>query len=66
VLLLAPYLGGEWVSANLGFGFVFLLAASGAVVLGFYVVRAESRKRAQEVAELEQAARAEGQPEEHS
>jgi hypothetical protein len=56
---------GEWVPANLGFGLVFLIAASVAVVLGVIVVRCEERKRAREVAELDQAAAAEGQSEEH-
>jgi hypothetical protein len=50
---LVGYLAGEWVTANLGFGLVFLVAASGCFGLGVYVIRAERRRRAQELAELE-------------
>ena len=59
------YLAGEWVTANLGFGVVFLIAATACVVLGAYVVRADRRNRAHELAELEEAARAEGHTQEH-
>jgi hypothetical protein len=59
------YLAGEWVTANLGFGLVFLVAASACVGLGAYVVRADRRNRAREMAELEEAARAEGRVQEH-
>ena len=57
---------GEWVPANLGFGAVFLIAALGCVGLGWWVVRGDRINRAREMAELEEAARAEGHAEEHS
>jgi hypothetical protein len=59
------YLAGEWVTANLGFGTVFLIAAIGCVALGWWVVRGDRRNRSREMADLEEAARAEGHSEEH-
>ena len=62
---LAVYLG-EWVTANLGFGTVFLIAALGCVGLGWWVVRGARLNRAREMSDLDEAARAEGHGEEHS
>jgi hypothetical protein len=44
---------------------VFLIAALGCVGLGWWVIRGDRLNRAREMAELEEAARAEGQAEEH-
>ena len=51
------------MSANLGFGLVFLVAALGCVGLGWWVIRGDRINRAREMAQLDQAAVAEGHPE---
>ena len=46
------YLYGEWWSANLLFGIVFLAAAFGVAGIGFWVIRHDRLNRVGEEAEL--------------
>jgi hypothetical protein len=64
-MALVTYLAGEWWTANIGFGLVLLVAGLGCVGLGWWVIRGDRLNRAREIAELEEAARAEGHAEEH-
>jgi hypothetical protein len=45
------YLYGEWPSANLFFGIVFLAAALGVTGIGYWVIRHDRRNRIGEEAE---------------
>ena len=59
------YLAGEWVTANLGFGLVFLLAGAGCISLGYWVIRGDRLNRQRALGEADQGGSAEVQTEEH-
>ena len=59
------YLAGEWVTANLGFGLVFLLAGAGCIALGYWVIRGDRLNRQRALGEADQMGSARMSDEEH-